>query len=142
MKKNIMVLTVVVGLALASALYLNAMASTVLRVNVPFAFQVGKTALPAGTYIVEMERTGGVSPLGSGVLVRTPDGRIQVRVTTMPGNYGTKSAASVTFSRYGNFYYLSAVQAYGLGRQLYKSKAEKEVAAKLQSFQRALVAAE
>ncbi|RPI27671.1 MAG: hypothetical protein EHM61_07710 [Acidobacteria bacterium] len=141
MKKNMLVLAVVVSVVLISGLCLNAMTSTVLRVNVPFAFHIGKTTLPAGNYILEMDRATSASALGTAVTLRTIDGKTQLRTASMPG-YGAKSGASLTFNRYANSYFLATVESYGLGCQLRKSKAEKEVAAKAAPFQRASVAAE
>jgi len=142
MKKNIVVLTVVASLVLASALYLNAMTTNVLRVNVPFAFKVDKVALPAGTYVVRLERLTSTSPTGSAVIFQTLDGKFAVRAVSMPADSDAKSGANLTFNRYADSYFLSSVDSYGLGCQLRKSKAEKEVAAKFQKYERASIAAE
>ncbi|RPJ86669.1 MAG: hypothetical protein EHM18_05025 [Acidobacteria bacterium] len=142
MKKNITALAVVVSLVLGSALYLNAMISTAFRVNVPFAFQMDKTAFPAGTYIVKLDRASSASALGTIVTLRTLDGKIQLRAVSAPGYYGPRSKAGLTFNRYANSYFLTTVRIEGLGCHLSKSKAEKEIAAKFHPSQRTLAAAE
>jgi len=142
MKKNLLLSAAVVALIFASAVYSNAMVTTILRVNVPFAFQVGKTQVPAGAYVVQIERATSSSALGTALRLTTMDGKSQFRVVATPGNYRAATRAALTFNKYADSYFLASVDSYGLGCQVSKSKIEKEVAAKMQPAERASVAAE
>ncbi len=141
MKKNLTMALVVVSVVFASVLSVSAMNSEVLKVNVPFAFQVGQTSLPAGEYIVELERLSNASALGTAVVIRTPDGKTSQRISARPAP-GANNQASLTFNKYANTYFLANVDSYGIGCELNKSKAEREIATKAHAFQAVSVAAE
>jgi len=141
MKKNLTMTVVLVCLVFASTLFVSAMTSTVLRVNVPFAFQVGKKSLPAGEYLVEINRASSGSALGTAVIVRTWDGKTRELVSARPSNE-KNGRASLTFNKYSNTYFLASVDSYGLGCELSKSKAEKEMATQSHASEPVSVAAE
>jgi len=141
MKKNLTMTLVVVSVVFASALFVSANSSELLKVNVPFAFQVGQTSLPAGEYIVELGRLSNASALGTALVIRTPDGKTSQRVGTRPAP-GANNQASLTFNKYANTYFLSNVESYGIGCELSKTKAEREIATKAHAFQAVSVAAE
>lgn len=74
-------------------------------VHVPFAFVVGKVTLPAGDYYVQ-RRTPSVLEL------RSADTNAAAVVTTTPLDVDRAGARrSVTFNRYGDKYFLAAVQS-------------------------------
>lgn len=92
-------------------------------VNVPFAFVVGRQALPAGHYIVAAvddnirifnSQTSGLYVPTHGALRANSDG------------------SKLVFHRYGDTYFLSAVWVTGntIGRELFRSRAERELAAR------------
>jgi hypothetical protein len=96
--------------------------------NIPFPFMVGDHALPPGRYkITPIGETNLriYAPNCQGVLVQTHS-----VVGTPPEGIG-----KMTFHRYGDAYFLSEVwvAANGTGRQLFTSRAEKEVAKRTDS---------
>jgi len=141
MRKNLMITAVVVSLVFVSMLCVNAMSSTILRVNVPFAFQVGKATLPAGEYIVEIQRATSASALGTSLAIRTQDGKTYQTANSRPAHEVT-NRASLTFNKYSNTYFLANVGSYGVGCELNKSRYEKEIATKAHAFEAVSVAAE
>lgn len=141
MKKNMTIAVMVVSLVFASLVFVNATASNVLRVNVPFTFQVGKTTMPAGTYVVEIQRTSSASALGTMVVIRTLDGKTRQLFGSQPAN-ASSNRASLTFNKYADTYFLSSVDSFDLGCKLYKSPSEKEMASKANAHQTVAVTAE
>jgi len=91
-------------------------------VTVPFSFVVANQELPSGRYIV--------ASIAQGVLrIFTPHGQgVAVPVHTTEGK-GPEDSGKVVFHRYGNTYFLSEVWTPGsdIGKQVFRSKAEKEV---------------
>jgi hypothetical protein len=77
-----------------------------IRVDVPFAFNVGNTSLPAGEYRVSI-----VNPASDRSVLRIAslDGHstMMVRTTDIQGKSQTK--AKLTFRHYGDQYFLSQV---------------------------------
>lgn len=141
MKKNLILALAVVSVAVASMLTLGAMDSYLLKVNVPFAFQVDKASLPAGQYLVEIRRAGNASALGTALIIRTPDGEAQHMLATRPA-HNARYDAALTFHKYSNTYFLASVESDGSGCQLNKSRAEKEIATKARAPEAVSVAAE
>jgi hypothetical protein len=94
------------------------------RYDVPFAFHVGEQNFAAGQYTVSSTNPMGVMKItavsGSGIMV-LPQCSIE---TSAP------SLGKLVFHRYGNAYFLSEVWRAGSseGKQLRKSKAEREIA--------------
>ena len=93
-----------------------------LVVDVPFAFMVAGQALPAGHYIVKA----------------VDDARVRIFNSQTTGFYVPTHAAQRTvsagsklvFHRYGDRYFLSAMWVTGnqTGRELFRSRAERELA--------------
>jgi hypothetical protein len=98
-----------------------------MKANIPFDFQIGGTALPAGQYIVQDRTTY--------LLVRqTEHGNKTVMVQARPGEReGANANAHLTFHRYGNSYFLHQVciGSYENARDLPQTKAEKSAAKEL-----------
>ncbi len=93
-------------------------------VNVPFAFVVGTHQMQPGRYVV--------APMTQGIL-RIYDTQVSHNQLLFPVNStqsNTRTDAKLVFHRYGDTYFLSEVwNGRGdIGRQLLKSKAEKEIA--------------
>jgi hypothetical protein len=131
MKKTMLVLTTVVCLALGSV-YLTASTSSRLRVDVPFAFSVGRVSLPAGQYIVEFERLNSGGALGSCLVIKSETGKVYQRVTSLPSSEGAlREGAQLIFNKYASHYFLARVESYGLACDLQKTSAERELAARM-----------
>src|SRR3981081_2002887 len=93
-------------------------------VNVPFSFVVGNHQMQPGRYIV--------TPAASGVLriFDSQDSTNQTLVTVHSVEGGLPDSAKLVFHRYSDSYFLAQVWTgdSNIGRELPKSKAEKEVA--------------
>jgi hypothetical protein len=102
-------------------------------VDVPFAFVAGKQALPAGHYIV----------------AAIDDAHLKIFNSTMTGLYlsthgalrTTSDGSKLEFHRYGDTYFLSAVWVTGntTGRELFRSRAERELADRKAEMELAVV---
>jgi len=106
-----------------------------LTANVPFDFTVSDKKLPAGKYSIGRAQTSN----GDLVLqIVSADGQKNISRLTIPVdirkpmNHGT-----LIFNRYGNDYFLSEVWPAGgsTGRELLKSRTERELARKAQEPQ-------
>ena len=97
-----------------------------LGVNIPFSFQVGDKTLPAGEYRVQSMSAGS----GDVQLIREKDGdALTVVLTMVVDPKDAKSEPQLIFNHYGNSYFLSQIwTGAGQGRELFKSKREKETA--------------
>jgi hypothetical protein len=118
-------------LALASAIGQTSPGDLV--VDVPFAFVVAKQTLPAGHYIVQALDGDHVRIFNSqttGLYVPTHEA---VRTKT--------DGSKLVFHRYGDTYFLSAVWVTGnsLGRELFRSPAERELSGRSEEMQLAVV---
>jgi hypothetical protein len=113
-------------LCMLAALSISALAQeNRLKVNIPFDFNVGKAAMPAGEYIV-----GNALSLGA-LSIRNADGQHSVDT---PADYAVGKVylerAELVFNRYGDQYFLSLVWSEGMsGRKLVESGLEREVKA-------------
>src|SRR5262249_36532270 len=95
-----------------------------LKADVPFAFAVGKTALPAGEYRIDSLGTE-----NRVLLIRSMDQNAQASTISNTGRSLEKSdQTKLVFHRYGDRYFLAEiwVQGYSSGHQLPQSKREKE----------------
>ena len=117
---------VAVGLLFALAASVCHAQRPVLSVNVPFAFQVGDKALPAGDYQVQSMTAGD----GQCVSIRQKDGGALTIVSTMAlDSRNARPEPELVFHQYGNSYFLSQIwTGAAQGRQLLESEREKEVA--------------
>lgn len=98
------------------------MASTATVANIPFAFQVGSRALPAGKYTLEMQ--------GTSILLIKGDSRSAVMPVFGESVIKPTLRGAVVFHRYGNQYFLRNIRFPGddLYRASNESKAERQVA--------------
>ena len=102
-----------------------------LRANIPFDFVVANQKLPAGKYSIgrAMQNSG-----DSVLLISSVDGRVHaVRWSTPVESRFLKNKGTLVFNRYGDQYFLSQVWPpdASTGRQLYKSRSEREIQRKL-----------
>jgi len=101
-------------------------------VDVPFAFTVANEQLPAGHYIV----TAGTD------VIRIFNAHTQgLYVPTHAAARTTTDGSKLVFHRYGDTYFLSAVWVTGntTGKELFRSRAEKELAAQQSELELAVV---
>ena len=123
MKRNVFgaLMTLIVASSIAVPV-VNAQ-QTIMRCNVPFAFNIGDKQLPAGTYVVrEMDR---------GTLIQSKDGENSVLGIY---NYAGPSKANETklvFDKVGDHYFLTQIWASARDEGLLvpESKQEKEMRA-------------
>jgi hypothetical protein len=105
--------------------------------TVPFSFVVANEELPPGRYVI--------TSIADGVLrIYTADSRgVAVPVHTTKGK-APESAGKLVFHRYGQTYFLSEVWTAGndTGRELFRSKAEKETAVRQAKNEIAVLRAE
>ena len=96
--------------------------SIMLKADIPFNFVVGDKQLPSGEYHVKQLQPG----------VIQVQGKSSAFVMTTGGDGGNTSGGSkLVFNRYGDQYFLSKIWASDSGRQLPKSRLEREVAQRL-----------
>lgn len=101
-------------------------------VDVPFAFQVGGQALPAGHYIV--------APKGDAVQIFDS----QTHSLFVPVHSASRAADSeskLVFHRYGDSYFLSEVWVQGntIGKELFPSRSERELRTRKAEMELAVV---
>jgi hypothetical protein len=78
--------------------------------NIPFAFNVGKTTLPAGKYtIIVLNPTSDRKTLQ----IRSLNGRSSAIVLTMASNGSLSDSAKLVFERYDDRYYFAQAQMAG-----------------------------
>jgi hypothetical protein len=95
--------------------------STMVRVNIPFAFQVGSQQLPAGRYEIKRESSHLVQLRGPANAAGFVS--MNTAIKLHPADHG-----SVVFHRYGSRYFLSQIWTAGNsdGLECPKTHAEKE----------------
>lgn len=103
-----------------------------LVVDVPFAFSAAGQKFPAGHYIVK-QRTDMIRILG--------DNNQSLFVPTHAALRTQADGSKLVFHRYGDSYFLSTLWVAGnkSGKELYPSKAEREVKAKQAEMEMAVV---
>lgn len=102
-----------------------------LRANIPFDFVLADKKLPAGEYSIGRAMQDSGDRL---LVIRSLDGRANaIRWSTPVESRFLKKKGTLVFHRYGNQYFLSQVWPAGAstGRQLFKSRSEREIQRKL-----------
>ncbi len=119
-------LAVTVGLLLTTMVAGQCRAQEGLKVNIPFAFVVGNSTLPAGEYLLRRLDLGH----GSAEAIQQVDGSVSMMVLTRTADQNDqKTEPRLIFNQYGSQRFLSQIwTGAGSGRQLLKSKREKELA--------------
>ena len=112
---------VLCGALLAAASAMGQMRPGDLVAEVPFAFHAGTQTLPAGRYIV--------AAVDGDLRISNSQGR-GLFVPTHPASRTAGDGTKLVFHRYGDTYFLSAVWVTGntTGRELFRSRAERELA--------------
>jgi hypothetical protein len=114
-----------------AATSLTAQSKPLIKVNVPFNFVAGAKTLPAGEYQVQTERP-------NVVLIQSKDSTSNMNLVIAHSAQNTQmnGVAALKFNRYGDRYFLSEIwTGSDLGRQLPKSRAEKEQIAAVPAHQ-------
>ncbi|NWG14793.1 MAG: hypothetical protein HXY20_14805 [Acidobacteria bacterium] len=103
-----------------------------LRINVPFAFYVGKELYSAGDYVFEMQSPTVYAATASAIFIRRGDGEALRWVMTMP-NQGLSRhpGGRATFHRYGDAYFLSSVECNNFRADLKVTPRERELLAEV-----------
>ena len=109
--------------------------SIILTADIPFDFVVGDKQLHSGEYNVKQTHPGVM-------LIQSKDARSSAMVLTTAAEAGKMSdVGKLVFNRYGDQYFLSKIWASDSGRQLPKSRLEREVAQRLSESGTTVVAA-
>lgn len=127
MKKQLLSIAATLSLLLMLSVAAAAQTTRQMTVTIPFAFSVGKTALPSGTYTVYRTSTHS----GDGFLLRDADGRAKVVFNGQQIQSGKSQAVGrLEFRRYDDKYFLARVWAEGsnIGRELHQSSLERQTA--------------
>jgi hypothetical protein len=126
-KENVMIrhtgqTAVFLGVLLAVIAAAGQRNPAVLKANIPFPFAVANQTLPSGRYVVSTLaehtiRIANSHKQGAFVLTSRVDG------------HAPESSGKVAFYRYEGTYFLAQVwgPAYGIGKQVYKSRAEEQL---------------
>ena len=101
-------------------------------VDVPFAFSVAGQQFPAGHYIVKAK---------DDVIVIVNGNKQGLFVPTHAAVRGASDSTKLVFHRYGDAYFLSCVWVRGntTGKELFRSRAERELAARQAEMELAVV---
>ena len=92
------------------------------RATIPFDFTVGDKTLPAGTYTVRSINSYGV------LAIRSEDyTQDTLIVTNAVEAQNEPEPAKLTFRKYGDLYFLAEVWGYDAGRDVTKSRKERQV---------------
>jgi hypothetical protein len=114
-------------MAICLMAFLGSMAfagSAPVRVNIPFEFHAGDVLMPAGEYVIDISTA-------SNVKVRSLDGGDSVFVCTNRAlSLNNVPSYSVSFNRYGDNYFLAALDTGDFKANVLKSGAEKKLADK------------
>jgi len=129
MKRVLAVLVVLSALIFGFAIGAQAGPESRVWINIPFAFQAGDQLMPAGQYLFEFPRTGNFAS-GSLLKIATQDGSICQHLLSRTIQDVTKDADwQVSFTKYGDFYFLTKIRNNDLGAEVSKTRKEKELAA-------------
>ncbi|MBS1826920.1 MAG: hypothetical protein JST93_16500 [Acidobacteria bacterium] len=117
-----LLLTLAAGLAASTLAHAEGV-----QANIPFAFSVGKSVMPAGTYCFDTE----VAPTVLRVRSQNWEKAAMV-ITTTAQQRNKDEIAKIVFHKYGEVYFLSQViYAGGAGRALPATAREKEMLARI-----------
>ena len=100
---SVLAMAVVLGVALP--VYANPMAA--IRVTVPFAFEAGENAMPAGQYEIEHRSAN------STLVVTAPDGERHALLTFPTGDPANPKSPRLVFEKVGGTYRLAEVWVTG-----------------------------
>ena len=112
MKRHIHTLLAIIVLAGALTVSTQAQSASAQKVvaNIPFAFNVGNTNLPAGKYTISV-----LNPASDRTIlqIRSTNGRASAMIQTNSVVGNTSDDAKLVFQRYGDRYYFARAQMAG-----------------------------
>lgn len=88
----------------------QASGSQKMRARIPFAFNVGKTELPAGEYTVTVLNPNSDRRV---LQIRSADGKLSALIQTSERDTNTVEETKLVFNRYGNRYFFAQAQMAG-----------------------------
>lgn len=124
--KLLLAFCLVAGLGAATTATAQIDDDTSIRANIPYAFVVGSTQLPAGKYTIQV--ADDYSDLNL-MVIRSDDGRTAVFFETEDAMAnGTPRKGELVFNKIGNKYFLSQIFLKGdnSGNQVVESKMEQK----------------
>jgi hypothetical protein len=127
MKKQLLHIATTLSLCLMLGIAATAQITRQMTVTIPFAFYVGKTALPAGTYTLYATGTH----TGESFLLRTADGQTNVAFNTQQVQSGeSQLSGRLEFRQHNGKHFLARVWSAGnnIGHELQLSQLERETA--------------
>jgi len=127
MKKYLLQIAATLTILTAVGLTASAQSTRKMTITVPFDFYVGKTALPAGTYVVY----GTSSHSGDSFLLTDANGKRRVLFNAQTVEAGkVREVARIDFKRYDDKYFLARMWSAGsrIGRELRQSGIERDAA--------------
>lgn len=130
MNKKFACVAVLAMLVAGSGLALDASAAGFMKVSVPFEFSFSGTVFPAGDYEFEVRSLGLAMPTGSAVMIRSLNGELSHLVLTRRGAGSAEPGDWLLFNRYGDSYFLAAVNSNAVTANVSKTAQEKELALK------------
>jgi hypothetical protein len=137
-KQSLIPLLAMVLVLAAGATYAQLPSPGGLKANIPFSFIVGKTTFPAGEYTVKNSLIDGVLQISAEDSSR----RALISTLGVEANKGSNQTKLI-FHRYGDQYFLSQiwVENEASGRELPRTRTEKELRAKAASDSVTILAA-
>ena len=81
-----------------------------MRARIPFAFNVGRTNLPAGEYTVAVLNPNSDRKV---LQIRSADGKLSALIQTSELNANAPERTKLVFNRYGNRYFFARAQVAG-----------------------------
>lgn len=118
-------LTLIVAIAMATAVVSSAQSTRQVVAHIPFEFVVGDKAMPAAEY-----RVRPAAALGKAILIQTADSNnAALRLTNTLEPIKNQTRARLVFHKYGRQYFLAEVWTGGddSGLQLLKSRQERAI---------------
>ena len=103
MMKNPLRLMIAVGVPIATALLIDQMPKTGVA-QVPFAFQVGQQAMPAGTYSIKQADLGRTIRIQNSTV-----SEVSGECVAAKREFGKARGARLVFDSHGGHYYLSEI---------------------------------
>jgi hypothetical protein len=115
--------------AMALAAVTSALAQDTVKATIPFAFNVGAKAMPAGPY--EVRRS-----LSNSVVLRNLNTNDNVVALTMTDSSTVPARTALVFHQYGDSFFLAQISSPASLKLLTMSKLERQVAARTQELAR------
>lgn len=88
----------------------QASGSQIMHARIPFAFNVGKTELPAGEYTVTVLNPNSDRKV---LQIRSADGKLSALIQTGERETNVQDQTKLVFNRYGNKYFFAQAQTAG-----------------------------